>query len=140
MSLLFTKIKHDMNTVSPEQLERRTNNYIQPTPLEPIRPIQPISNNYQPVSSNLSAIEPVQEPSEKPMKTEINEPPTQTEKQEPEQPLIIQPQTQTETQQITQIQPSETVENKDNNALDNQNKQDIPHDNLYDLLYSLIDE
>ena len=74
------------------------------------------------------------------MKTEINEPPTQTEKQEPEQPLIIQPQIQTETQQITQIQPSETVENKDNNALDNQNKQDIPHDNLYDLLYSLIDE
>ena len=54
--------------------------------------------------------------------------------------MIIQPQIQTETQQITQIQPSETVENKDNNALDNQNKQDIPHDNLYDLLYSLIDE
>ena len=140
MSLLFTKIKHDMNTVSPEQLERRTNNYIQPTPPEPIQPIQPISNNYQPVSSNLSAIEPVQEPSEQPMKTEINEPTTQTEKQEPGQSMIIQPQTQTETQQITQIQPSETVENKDNNALDNQNKQDIPHDNLYDLLYSLIDE
>ena len=92
------------------------------------------------MSSNLSAIEPVQEPSEKPMKTEINVPTTQTEKQEPEQPMIIQPQIQTETQQITQIQPSETVENKDNNALDNQNKQDIPHDNLYDLLYSLIDE
>ena len=140
MSLLFTKIKHDMNTVSPEQLERRLLNYIQPIPSEPIQPIQPISNNYQPVSSNLSAIEPVQEPSEKPMKTEINEPTTQTEKQEPEQPMIIQPQIQTETQQITQIQPSETVENKDNNALDNQNKQDIPHDNLYDLLYSLIDE
>ena len=137
MSLLFTKIKHDMNTVSPEQLERRTNNYIQPTPPEPI---QPISNNYQPVSSNLSAIEPVQEPSEKPMKIEINEPTTQTETQEPTEPMITQPQIQTETPQITQIQPLETVENKDYNSIDMQNKQDIQHDNLYDLLYSLVQE
>ena len=140
MSLLFTKIKHDMNTVSPEQLERRTNNYIQSIPSEPIQPIQPIINNYQPVSSYSSAIEPEQEPSEQPMKTELNEPPTQTEKQEPEQPLIIQPQTQTETPQISQIQPLETVENKDYNSIDMQNKQDIQHDNLYDLLYSLLDE
>jgi len=138
MSLLFTKIKHDMNTVSPEQLERRTNNYIQPEPPPP-EP-KPITNNYQPVSSFSSVIEPEQEPSEQPMKTEINEPTSQTEIQEPIQPMITQPQTQIETPKITQIQPSETVENKDNNGLDNQNKQDIPHDNLYDLLYSLIDE
>ena len=137
MSLLFTKIKHDMNTVSPEQLERRTNNYIQPTPPEPI---QPISNNYQPVSSNSAAIETVQEPSEKPMKTEINEPTTQTETQVPTEPMITQPQIQTETPQITQIQPLETVENKDYNSIDMQNKQDIQHDNLYDLLYSLVQE
>jgi hypothetical protein len=140
MSLLFTKIKHDLNIVSPEQLERRKNNYIQEQPTELTTQPPPITNNYQPVSSYSSVIEPVQEPSEQPMKTEINEPTSQTETQEPIEPMITQPQTQTETQQITQIQPSETVENKDNNALDNQNKQDIPHDNLYDLLYSLIQE
>jgi len=136
MSLLFTKIKHDMNTVSPEQLERRTNNYIQPEPPQP----PPIINNYQPVSSYSSVIEPVQEPSEQPMKTEINEPPSQIGTQQAIQPMTTQPQTQTETPEITQIQPSETVENKDNNGLDNQNKQDIPYDNLYDLLYSLLDK
>jgi hypothetical protein len=137
MSLLFTKIKHDLNIVSPEQLERRKSNYIQEQPTQPIPP--PITNNYQPVSSYSSVIEPVQEPSEQPMKTEINEPPSQIGTQQAIQPMTTQPQTQTETPEITQIQPSETVENKDNNGLDNQNKQDIPHDNLYDLLYSLID-
>jgi len=139
MSLLFTKIKHDMNTVSLEQQERRTNNYIQPEP--PPAPQQPpITNNYQPVSSYSSVIEPVQEPSEQPMKTEINEPSSQTEIQQPIQPMTTQLQTQNEMPKITQIQSLETLENKDNNDLDNENKQDIPHDNLYDLLLSLIDE
>jgi hypothetical protein len=152
MSLLFTKIKHEINNVSPEQLERRTNNYIQPEPPQPTTPRSdsepeqakpqspPITNNYQPVSSYSSVIEPVQEPSGQPIKTQINEPSSQTEIQQAIQPMTTQPQTQTEMPKITQIPPLGTVENKDNNGLDNENKQDIPHDNLYDLLYSLIDE
>jgi len=137
MSLLFTKIKHEMNTVSPEQQERRTNNYIQPTPPQPTQP-PPITNNYQPVSSFSSAIVPVQEPSGQPIKTQINEPSSQTGIQQAIQPMTTQPQTQTEISKITQIPPLGTVENKDNNGLDNQNKQDNPYDNLYDLLNDLI--
>ena len=138
MSLLFTKIKHDMNTVSPEQLQRRTNNYIQPEPPPPAPQLPPITNNYQPVSSFSSVIEPVQEPSVQPIKTQINEPSSQTGIQQAIQPMTTQPQTQTEMPKITQIPPLGTVENKDNNGLDNQNKQDNPYDNLYDLLNDLI--
>ena len=137
MSLLFTKIKHDFNTVSPEQLERRQTNYIQPTPPQPTQP-PPITNNYQPVSSYSSAIGPVQEPSGQPTRIQTNEPPSQIGTQQAIQPMTTQPQTQTENPITTQIQPSGTVENKDNNGLDNQNKQDNPYDNLYDLLNDLI--
>ena len=54
MTILFTKIKHDMNTVSEEQRQRRTNNYIEPPPPPPPPPItQPpvMQPTYQPSSS-----------------------------------------------------------------------------------------
>ena len=132
MSLLFTKIKHDMNTVSPEQLERRKSNYIQE------QPTQPIANNYQPVSSYSSAIGPVQESAIQPMSREVNVLPTQ---QKPPQILASatpKPQTDNERSLISQIPLPKTDENKDDNGIDNQNKQDNPYDNLYDLLNNLI--
>ena len=132
MSLLFTKIKHDMNTVSPEQLERRKSNYIQE------QPTQPIANNYQTVSSYSSAIGPVQEPAIQPMSREVNVLPTQ---QKPPQILASvtpKPQTNIESSLISQIPRPKTDENKDDNGIDNQNKQDNPYDNLYDLLNDLI--
>ena len=48
MSLLFTKIKHDLNEVSEEQKIRRSNNYIEPPPPPPPPVIQP---TYQPTST-----------------------------------------------------------------------------------------
>ena len=137
MSLLFTKIKHEMNTVSPEQQERRTNNYIQPTPPQPSTP-SPITNNYQPVSSYSSAIARVQESTIQSASREVNVLPTQQ-----KQPQILasatpKPQTYTESSLISQTPLPKIDENKDNNGLDNQNKQDNPYDNLYDLLNDLI--
>ena len=138
MSLLFTKIKHDMNTVSPEQQERRTNNYIQPTPPQPTQPTQPIANNYQPVSSYSSAIGPVQESAIQPMNREANALPTQRTPPQILASATPKPQTNIESSLISQIPLPKTVENEDNNGLDNQNKQDNPYDNLYDLLNDLI--
>jgi hypothetical protein len=55
LTILFTKIKHDMNTVSEEQRQRRTNNYIEPPPPPP-PVIQPpvMQPTYQPSSSYAS--------------------------------------------------------------------------------------
>jgi hypothetical protein len=41
LTILFTKIKHDMNTVSEEQRQRRTNNYIEPVIELPPQPPPP---------------------------------------------------------------------------------------------------
>lgn len=58
MTILFTKIKHDLNTVSEEQRQRRTNNYIAPPPPPPPPPpiTQPpvMQPTYQPSSSYTS--------------------------------------------------------------------------------------
>ena len=138
MSLLFTKIKHDMNTVSPEQQERRKSNYIQEQPTQPTQPIQPIANNYQPVSSYSSSIGQVQESAIQPMNREANALPTQRTPPQILASATPKPQTNIESSLISQIPLPKTVENEDNNGLDNQNKQDNPYDNLYDLLNDLI--
>ena len=133
MSLLFTKIKHDMNKVSPEQLERRANHYIQPTPPQPT---QQIANNYQPVSSNSSPVEPVQDLIKQPIIKEVNALPTQ-----PTQAQIstsAMPQIDNENAFVSRIPPPKLAENVINNAVDNEIKQDNPYDNLYDLLNNLI--
>ena len=72
------------------------------------------------------------------MSREANLLPTQ-----PTPPQILasatpKPQTNIESSLISQIPLPKTVENEDNNGLDNQNKQDNPYDNLYDLLNDLI--
>ena len=53
MTILFTKIKHDLNTVSEEQRQRRTNNYIEPPPPPPPPITQPpiMQPTYQPTST-----------------------------------------------------------------------------------------
>jgi hypothetical protein len=58
LTILFTKIKHDMNTVSEEQRQRRTNNYIEPLPPPPpviqapvMQPTYQPSSSYTPESS-----------------------------------------------------------------------------------------
>ena len=74
LTILFTKIKHDMNTVSEEQRQRRTNNYIEPPPQPP-----PIT---QP---------PVMQPTYQPTSTftpEFNTPQNEGDGQQKEQPLI----------------------------------------------------
>jgi uncharacterized coiled-coil protein SlyX len=55
LTILFTKIKHDMNTVSEEQRQRRTNNYIEPPPPPPPITQTPIMQpTYKPSSSYTS--------------------------------------------------------------------------------------
>jgi len=50
LTILFTKIKHDMNLVSEEQKQRRTNNYIEPPP-PPVIQAPVIQPTFQPTST-----------------------------------------------------------------------------------------
>ena len=134
MSLLFTKIKHDMNKVSPEQQLRRENNYQAEQPKQPTQPTT--NNNYQPVSSFSSTIEPVQESIKQPITKEENALPTQ-----PTQAQIstsATPQIENENALVSRIPPPKPAENVINNVVDNEIKQDNPYDNLYDLFNNLI--
>ena len=132
MSLLFTKIKHDMNKVSPEQQLRRENNYIQPTPPQPTQPIT--NNNYQPVQESIK----------QPIIKEVNALPTQPTQAQistsamPQISTSAMPQIDNENALVSRIPPPKTAENLIDNVVDNEIKQDNQYDNLYDLLNNLI--
>ena len=129
-----------MNKVSPEQLTRRENNYQAEQPKQPTQPTQltqpTTNNNYQPLSSFSSTIEPVQESIKQPITKEVNALPTQ-----PTQAQIstsAMPQIDNENAFVSRIPPPKTAENMINSSVDNQIKQDNQYDNLYDLLNNLI--
>ena len=123
MSLLFTKIKHDLNEVSEEQRLRRTNNYIEPLPAPVIQPpiIQP---TFQP--SSTFTPEPIQQNEEDGQQKE----PVLTDKNEDnlsndENSLIKKP-------EDLPVLPVEKM-NEPPKPVD-------PYANLDELLFSLIDD
>lgn len=76
MSLLFTKIKHDLNEVSEEQKIRRSNNYIEPVIIPPVIQAPIIQPTFQP--SSTFTPEPIQQNEEdgqqkEPILTDKNE-------------------------------------------------------------------
>jgi uncharacterized coiled-coil protein SlyX len=110
MTILFTKIKHDMNTVSEEQRQRRTNNYIEPPPPPPPPPI-----TQTPIMQPTSTFTPIQ---------------NEEEGQQNEQPLINKNEDNLSNDENSLIKKPEDLSVK---PVD-------PYQNLDTLLFSLIDD
>ena len=123
MSLLFTKIKHDLNEVSEEQRLRRTNNYIEPLPAPVIQPpiIQP---TFQP--SSTFTPEPIQQNEEDGQQKE----PVLTDKNED---ILVN-------DENSLIKKSEDLPVLPVEKMNEPPKPVDPYANLDELLFSLIDD
>lgn len=108
MSLLFTKISHNFNVVSDEQLRRRENNYI-PLPIEMTPPIQPQFTEPIQATQTIEPIQPIQ--------------PIQNEEVAPQETPIL-------------INNNENIQTNEENPLIKP-EEDL-YENLDDLLLSLV--
>jgi hypothetical protein len=128
MTILFTKIKHDMNTVSEEQRQRRTNNYIEPPPQPP-----PIT---QP---------PVMQPTYQPTSTftpESSTPQNEGDGQQKEQPLISNNENNqvNDENQLIKKQEDLSIKPVEPPIIMNEPPKPDIYDNLDSLLLSLVDD
>jgi len=116
MSFLFTKIKHDMNTVSEEQRQRRTNNYIEPLPPPVIQ---------APIIQPTSTFSPIQ---------------NEAEGQQIEQPLINKNEDNLSNDENSLIKKPEDLPVEPVEKMNEPPKPVDPYQNLDTLLFSLIDD
>jgi len=123
MTILFTKIKHDMNTVSEEQRQRRTNNYIEPLP-PPVIQAPVIQSTFQPTSTFTP--EPIQQ--------------NEAEEQQIEQPLTDKNDSNLINGENSLIKKPEDLPVEPVEKMNEPPKPVDPYQNLDTLLFSLIDD
>jgi hypothetical protein len=123
MTILFTKIKHDLNEVSEEQRLRRTNNYIEPLP-PPVIQAPVIQPTFQPTSTFTP--EPIQQ--------------NEAEGQQNEQPLINKNEDNLVNDENSLIKKPEDLPVVPVEKMNEPLKPVDPYANLDTLLFSLIDD
>ena len=127
MTILFTKIKHDLNTVSEEQKIRRSNNYIEPPVIVP-PVIQPpiIQSTFQPTFQPSSTPEPIQQNEE--------------DEQQKEPVLIDKNEDILINDENSLIKKSEDLPVLPVEKMNEQSKPEDPYAKLDELLFSLISD
>jgi hypothetical protein len=120
MTILFTKIKHDLNEVSEEQRLRRTNNYIESSP-PPVIQAPVIQPTFQPTST----FSPIQ---------------NEAVGQQIEQPLINKNEDNLSNGEIPLIKKPEDLPVEPVEKMNEPPKPVDPYANLDTLLFSLIDD